>query len=255
MKRNFPPDINSEEAEQEQVEIRDRIEQLFSSTIPASNSIGQSNLCRGSVDSRETRNIPINSVGFLQLNERRIILQSLKGLDRYLICQHEENGYHYMEPYDALYSLEMNKLLLFHNEQPLSLAEAYQMLLSGCKDDVVENSQPFIEYLVFRHLNRIGYICTLTSGRDILDQSRIYNVYKRENLCKLNRKKILEKSADFRLIVKVADSDVCFTESEDDKSVGEERIRTLLALVDIDSNISFVEFNQLNAQLLNLSSK
>lgn len=258
MKRNFPPDLNSEEAHQDRIELQNRIEQLFSQTRDlsiTSPSISIPNPGQEGGDSREIRNVSFNSVGILKLDKQHIVLKSLKGLDRNLICYCEEAAYHYMEPFEALYSLEMNKLLVFHNDQPLSLVEAYYLLLSQIGDKIIDKSQSFREYLVFRHLNRIGYICIYTNT---CNEPRNYHVYKRENLDKSDRRKLLSKNADFKLIVKDANSNdrVCDNDDDDsNKLEGEKQMRTILALVDIDSNMSFVEFNQLNENDLNLKSR
>lgn len=252
MKRNYPPDPNSKEAVEDLLEIHNRIEQLFarSDDSPLLDQSVKTDSAQDDDDSRALRNISINSVGFLNISRKQIELKSYRGLDRYLICHDEEAGYHYMKPLEALYSLEMNKLLIYHNSVPLSLAEAYELLLTS-DDRLINSGQSFREYLVFKHLNRIGYICLSTCEAEISNESRIYKVYERENTRISDRKKLLNKEPKFKLIVKDANKNDCFCDNEHDKY----DIRTIVALVDLDSNISFVEFNQMSDIDLNLKSK
>jgi len=56
-----------------------------------------------------------------------------------------------MNPLEALFLLESGQILIFHDEIPLSVAEAYQLLLSDAGD--------LTKYSIFAQLNRIGFFC------------------------------------------------------------------------------------------------
>nr|XP_040124396.1 tRNA-splicing endonuclease subunit Sen54 isoform X1 [Ictidomys tridecemlineatus] len=62
-----------------------------------------------------------------------------------------EQGQQRLHPEEALYLLECGSIQLFHQDLPLSIQEAYQLLLSG---DTVN----FLQYQVFSHLKRLGYV-------------------------------------------------------------------------------------------------
>jgi hypothetical protein len=60
-------------------------------------------------------------------------------------------NYNYLLPFQALYLLESRQLLIYYNELPLSIAEAYKLFLKDFSE--------FQKYTVFSHLNRNGYFC------------------------------------------------------------------------------------------------
>ncbi|XP_017391235.1 tRNA-splicing endonuclease subunit Sen54 isoform X2 [Cebus imitator] len=62
-----------------------------------------------------------------------------------------EQGRQRLHPEEALYLLECGSIQLFHQDLPLSIQEAYQLLLT---DDTVT----FLQYQVFSHLKRLGYV-------------------------------------------------------------------------------------------------
>ncbi|XP_055994111.1 tRNA-splicing endonuclease subunit Sen54 [Sorex fumeus] len=62
-----------------------------------------------------------------------------------------EQGRQRLHPEEALYLLECGSIQLFHQELPLSVQEAYQLLLAG-------DSVTFLQYQVFSHLKRLGYV-------------------------------------------------------------------------------------------------
>lgn len=62
-----------------------------------------------------------------------------------------EKGRQRLHPEEALYLLECGSIQLFHQDLPLSIQEAYQVLLS-------EDTVTFLQYQVFSHLKRLGYV-------------------------------------------------------------------------------------------------
>ncbi|XP_069916424.1 tRNA-splicing endonuclease subunit Sen54 isoform X2 [Oryctolagus cuniculus] len=62
-----------------------------------------------------------------------------------------EQGRQRLHPEEALYLLECGSIQLFHQDLPLSIQEAYQLLLA--QDPVA-----FLKYQVFSHLKRLGYV-------------------------------------------------------------------------------------------------
>lgn len=132
MKRNHPPD-NPDELLDEQVIINERLNELFSHS------------------SSELRQIPISQKGDWLSDRRHVRINSTKGLNTDLVSYSSELKYHFLKPYEALFSLESNHLKIFFNNFPLSLIEAYQVILVDQID--------FRNYRVFQRLNRSGYIC------------------------------------------------------------------------------------------------
>lgn len=129
MKRNHPPD-DSENLQDEQEIIDSRLNELFS---------------------QPSRSIPITSKGYWMEDHRHVKVESLKGTANELLSFSSASNYHYLNLFEALYCLETSQLIIFFNGIPLSLAEAYQILL--------ENPMDFRNYRVFQQLNRSGYIC------------------------------------------------------------------------------------------------
>ncbi|XP_007524930.2 tRNA-splicing endonuclease subunit Sen54 [Erinaceus europaeus] len=62
-----------------------------------------------------------------------------------------EQGRQRLHPEEALYLLECGSIQLFHQDLPLSIQEAYQLLLTG-------DTVTFLQYQVFSHLKRLGYV-------------------------------------------------------------------------------------------------
>ncbi|XP_058417593.1 tRNA-splicing endonuclease subunit Sen54 isoform X1 [Diceros bicornis minor] len=62
-----------------------------------------------------------------------------------------EQGRQRLHPEEALYLLECGSIQLFHQDLPLSIQEAYQLLLT-------EDTVTFLQYQVFSHLKRLGYV-------------------------------------------------------------------------------------------------
>ncbi|XP_016067853.1 PREDICTED: tRNA-splicing endonuclease subunit Sen54 [Miniopterus natalensis] len=62
-----------------------------------------------------------------------------------------EQGRQRLHPEEALYLLECGSIQLFHQDLPLSIQEAYQLLLT-------EDTVSFLQYQVFSHLKRLGYV-------------------------------------------------------------------------------------------------
>nr|XP_035944628.1 tRNA-splicing endonuclease subunit Sen54 isoform X3 [Halichoerus grypus] len=62
-----------------------------------------------------------------------------------------EQGRQRLHPEEALYLLECGSIQLFHQDLPLSIQEAYQLLLS-------EDAMTFLQYQAFSHLKRLGYV-------------------------------------------------------------------------------------------------
>nr|XP_004655737.2 tRNA-splicing endonuclease subunit Sen54 [Jaculus jaculus] len=64
-----------------------------------------------------------------------------------------EQGKQRLHPEEALYLLECGSIQLFYQDLPLSIQEAYQLLLSETEDALT-----FLQYQVFSHLKRLGYV-------------------------------------------------------------------------------------------------
>ncbi|XP_062937101.1 tRNA-splicing endonuclease subunit Sen54 isoform X2 [Cynocephalus volans] len=62
-----------------------------------------------------------------------------------------EQGRQRLHPEEALYLMECGSIQLFHQDLPLSIQEAYQLLLT-------EDTMTFLQYQVFSHLKRLGYV-------------------------------------------------------------------------------------------------
>lgn len=133
MKRNRPPDESDCCPTDEQAIIDNRLEELFSSP------------------SESQRRILLSSKGFWLDDMRHVKIENIKGIAKEFIKYSRELKYHYLDPYGSLYCLEANQLLIYYNGFPLSLAEAYELLLDGRKD--------FLNYRVFQFLSRSGYVC------------------------------------------------------------------------------------------------
>ncbi|XP_001377652.1 tRNA-splicing endonuclease subunit Sen54 isoform X1 [Monodelphis domestica] len=62
-----------------------------------------------------------------------------------------EGGQQRLYPEEALYLLECGSIQLFYQDLPLSIQEAYEMLLT-------QDTIGFLQYQVFSHLKRLGYV-------------------------------------------------------------------------------------------------
>lgn len=138
MKRNHPPDDPRDSYEDDQI-IDKRIKELFEqpSNVRRVNHRSRGDWCQ---DKKQV--VLADNVNVQQYDGM------ISGLDERLA---------YMNSYQALFSLESAQLLIFHNELPLSFAEAYRILLHQ-PDDVAN-------YLVFAHLNRKGFFCLPNSSQ------------------------------------------------------------------------------------------
>ncbi|XP_074116862.1 tRNA-splicing endonuclease subunit Sen54 isoform X1 [Sminthopsis crassicaudata] len=62
-----------------------------------------------------------------------------------------EGGQQRLYPEEAVYLLECGSIQLFYQDLPLSIQEAYEMLLA-------QGTRSFLQYQVFSHLKRLGYV-------------------------------------------------------------------------------------------------
>ncbi|XP_042521412.1 tRNA-splicing endonuclease subunit Sen54 isoform X1 [Dipodomys spectabilis] len=72
-----------------------------------------------------------------------------------------EQGRQRLHPEEALYLLECGSIQLFHQDLPLSIQEAYQLLLN-------EDTLSFLQYQVFSHLKRLGYVVRRFQASSVL---------------------------------------------------------------------------------------
>lgn len=134
MKCNHPPD-DSEELQNEQEIIDSRLNEQFL---------------------QPSRSVPMTNKGYWLDNHGHVKLESIRGVASELVRFSSTLKYHYLNPFEALYCLETSQLIIFFNGFPLSLAEAYQILI----DDPIH----FRNYRVFQQLNRSGYVCLKPSS-------------------------------------------------------------------------------------------
>lgn len=133
MKRNRLPDDN-EERQTEAKLIGDRLDEFFAHCHPEQRQIARCNRANWIPGKRHAR-----------------IEQNIRITPRDIVKYCPQLGYHYLGPYETLYCLDTNQLLIFHNSLPLNLAEAYKL--------IIENEVQFREYKVLQQLTRTGYIC------------------------------------------------------------------------------------------------
>lgn len=129
MKRNHPPD-EPEALFEEQKIVDDRLNQLF--------------LCE------QTHRVVHTYKGVWCPEQRAVCLDTLN-THPYDNLKFHLNGSGYLGPLEALYFMETNQLIVHFNNFPLSLPEAYHILLKDKTD--------LRKYITFYHLNRNGYIC------------------------------------------------------------------------------------------------
>lgn len=132
MKRNHLPTNPNELAEEQEI-INQRLRELL--TQPVS----------------KLRQIPVTNKGIWLEEFNHVKVESTKGISSDLLCHSSELNYQYLDRFEALFCLEANQLIIYSSGFPLSLAEAYQLLITD--SDSLKN------YRVFQHLNRSGYIC------------------------------------------------------------------------------------------------
>lgn len=135
MKRNCPPDRLADEIAEERQIIEDRLSELYPT------------------DQTALRKIFITKKGHYVHDLHHVRLDSSVKLHPFegLVQYCSKLNYHYLGPYQALYMLENRHLIIYLNELPLSLAEAYKLLLRDVDD--------FTNYGVFCYLNRSAFYC------------------------------------------------------------------------------------------------
>lgn len=133
MKRNYLPDSSEQAHHNEQEIITQRLDELFSHSV------------------RNQRQVPISNKGYWIHSKQHVRVDSIVGLPNELINFSPEFPYHFLNPFQALYCLEASQLLIYLFGFPLSISEAYELLL---KDE-----EQFRYYRVFQQLNRTGYVC------------------------------------------------------------------------------------------------
>lgn len=102
-------------------------------------------------DHSDTRLIPIKRRGDWIPEQQHVKVKSTKGLDVNLVKHSKSLGYFYLDRLEAVHCLESNRLIVFHNGLPVSVAEAYHILIPSLS--------LLHQYIVFRHLNKNGYVC------------------------------------------------------------------------------------------------
>lgn len=134
MKRNYPPETSAEIVDEHRI-IEERLQKLYPTSQLATLKIAYDKRGHYCDTSHHVRLVAETKLHYFAGH-----VQYSSSL-----------GYHYLEPYQALYHMECRQLMIFFNELPMSLAEAYKLLLQSKFD--------FQNYLVFSHLNRNGYFC------------------------------------------------------------------------------------------------
>ncbi|KAM4692451.1 tRNA-splicing endonuclease subunit Sen54 [Rhinophrynus dorsalis] len=103
-----------------------------------------------------------------------------------------EQGKQCLLPEEAVYLLECGSVQLFYRDQPLSVQEAYERLLT-------DHTIPVLRYQVYSHLKRLGYIVTR------FNPSSIQSNYQRQlNLesCRSRRKRKRSSSPRYKSKIK-----------------------------------------------------
>ncbi|CAO2646085.1 tRNA-splicing endonuclease subunit Sen54 [Lemmus lemmus] len=78
---------------------------------------------------------------------------------------YSEQGRQRLHPEEALYLLECGSIQLFYQDLPLSIQEAYQLLLT-------EDTLNFLQYQVFSHLKRLGYVVRRFQPRSVSKKAK-----------------------------------------------------------------------------------
>lgn len=143
MKRNHPPDNRAELPEEQKI-VQQRLRETF-------------------LAARARKVLHSNKGTWCQIN-RHVQLDPATNHQQYdgMVRFSKELERHYLGAHEALYLLESRQLVIHFNELPLSLAEAYQLLLEEVDD--------FRNYIVFLHLNRWGYFCLKPDPRTLKTQ-------------------------------------------------------------------------------------
>lgn len=239
MKRNFNNDA-FENSHNEATVVEEKLRSLLSSTSSRELECG-------------SRSIRLSCNGHWIVEENHVKISScFKGLDNNLLKYSKTLGYYFMERLEAIYSLEMCKLVIFYNELPISISEAYRILLPS--------REALNSYLIFRHLNRAGFICLIPEIRQSDDTGRVvacrsifnvtFDVYKRETYSKCKPgTDSSHGNPDFRLLVldKSAGDSLSLQELESYESslVDADKHELRFALVDDEHSMSFLEFKRM----------
>ncbi|XP_059619254.1 tRNA-splicing endonuclease subunit Sen54 [Phlebotomus argentipes] len=91
-------------------------------------------------------------VGEYNSSTRKILLRKIFGSIQYFGHANEQNET-FLEPHEALYLLEMNRLIIYYNSVIVSLEQAYEIFLHAQEDCLTLE-----EYFVYSSLNKLGYI-------------------------------------------------------------------------------------------------
>jgi hypothetical protein len=122
MKRNHPPDDESADLQQKEREIIDqRLHDIYSS--------------------KQVRNVLRSNKATYLDDVHHARLEPGACHPEGLTNHSREFNYHYLNPYQALFMLESKQILIYYNELPLSMAEAYKLLLRDASE--------FQNYVVF----------------------------------------------------------------------------------------------------------
>uniref|UniRef100_A0A1B0DDJ6 tRNA-splicing endonuclease subunit Sen54 N-terminal domain-containing protein n=1 Tax=Phlebotomus papatasi TaxID=29031 RepID=A0A1B0DDJ6_PHLPP len=118
-------------------------------------------LCSERVGTENIRSIGDynNSIGKIHLRKISGSLQSFG--------QTNEMNETFLETYEALYLLEMNRLIVYYNSVVVSLEQAYEIFLSNKEGDL-----SLEEYFVFSTLNKVGYILKKFNPNTIYNQEK-----------------------------------------------------------------------------------
>lgn len=145
MKRNLAPEEH--EVQREKDIINDRLNELFAR-----------------IDEK-SRLVSISNKGVWIDNERHVKVESTKGLPIDMLSYSSKLKYHFLNPFEALFCLETKQLMIHFNDLPLSLAEAYQLL--------IQNNVELRNYFVFQHFNRSGHYCLKNLCNANTDQAEL----------------------------------------------------------------------------------
>lgn len=131
----------------------------------------------------------------------------------------------YMNPFEALYHVELGKLCIFHCGFPLSVAESFSLLL--------ENKYQFDKYLVFQQLNRQGYFVFPSEQNCNIQTTHVdFDIYSRSTYTK-------GKKPKFRVVVKSVKKSSLESMEIFDKNC----CQLMFAIVDDENNIAYYSLN------------
>lgn len=173
-------------------------------------------LCSERVGTENIRSIGDynNSIGKIHLRKISGSLQSFG--------QTNNMNETFLETYEALYLLEMNRLIIYYNSVVVSLEQAYEIFLNNKEGDL-----SLEEYFVFSTLNKVGYILKKFNPNTINNQEKD-NAETTEE-CTRNKRKNLEIEAGSSKKIKSDHSLQSFSQESIvkdliDESIYEERI-------------------------------